>query len=449
VPSSTVVRDPVHGMVTLSPAEWAAVDTPVFQRLRRVRQLAMTYLVYPGALHTRFEHSIGVRHIAGRLSESVGLSEEDRDVVQIAALLHDVGHGVFSHVSEQVIDELSGAEGVHEAVSVAIMRTDESLHRALGRERCERAAEIVALEGPRTAMRDIVTGPTDADKLDYLLRDSYYAGVNYGRYDLDRIIDTARIIAPRSAQTQLGFDADGLWAVEEMRMARHHMHRQVYGHKTRLATDIMTTRALRLAIADGDLPEAAFKVRVVDGRPDVDETFLAGYLEHTDTRVLDGLCAAAEGSPVRDLGERLRDRRLLRQTVSVWLEQHIDELGDARFASIRDPEEFTLDRLEAIEAQIAVELGLPAHLVAIYLDSRSNPTYRSPGRPLGPKDIMIQRGDAQPLLMERESEIFSEGAGADITWLHLYTPELDPDHPDDPTLNLKAKELLWNSLLEL
>lgn len=113
-------------MVALSAAEFAAVDTPVFQRLRRVRQLAMTHLVYPGALHTRFEHSIGVRHIAGRLSENVGLSDDERDVVQIAALLHDIGHGVFSHVSEQVIDELSETEGVHEAVSVAIMRTDSS-----------------------------------------------------------------------------------------------------------------------------------------------------------------------------------------------------------------------------------------------------------------------------------------------------------------------------------
>jgi HD superfamily phosphohydrolase len=155
-------------MIELSPAEWAAVDTPIFQRLRRVRQLAMTHLVYPGALHTRFEHSIGVRHIARRLSESLDLSADEQTVVQAAALLHDIGHGVYSHVSEQVIVELSGAEGVHEAVSVAIMRTDASLHAALGRELCERAAEIVALEGPRSAMRDIVSGPTDADKLDYL-----------------------------------------------------------------------------------------------------------------------------------------------------------------------------------------------------------------------------------------------------------------------------------------
>jgi putative nucleotidyltransferase with HDIG domain len=436
-------------MIALSRSEWSAVDTPVFQRLRRVRQLAMTHLVYPGAQHTRFEHSLGVRHIARQLAESLGMNQQEREVVQAAALLHDIGHGVFSHVSEQVIDEMSGAEGVHEAVSVAIMRTDESLHRALGKDLCEQAAAIVALEGPRTVLRDIVSGPTDADKLDYLLRDSYYAGVSYGRYDLSRIIDTARVIAPRSAQTQLGFDADGLWAVEEMRMARHHMHRQVYGHKTRLATDIMTTRALRLALAEGVLPEAAFKVAVIDGRPQVSAEFLNAYLQHTDDQVLHILCAAPSDSPVRDLGERLRDRRLLRQTVSFWLDQHLDELGDARFAFIRDPEEFTRDRLEAIEAHIASELDLPAHLVALYLDSRANPTYRSPGRPLGPKDIMIQRQDAQPLLMERESEIFTEGAGADLTWLHLYTPELDAENPDNPTLDLKAKELLWNAMLEL
>jgi uncharacterized protein len=134
---------------------------------------------------------------------------------------------------------MSGVDGVHEAVSVAIMRTDPGLHSALGAELCDRAADLVALEGSRTHMRDIVSGPTDADKLDYLLRDSYFAGVNYGHYDLDRIIDSVRVIAPRSAQTQLGFNADGLWAVEELLLARHHMHRQVYGHKTRLATDIM------------------------------------------------------------------------------------------------------------------------------------------------------------------------------------------------------------------
>lgn len=443
MPSSTTVRDPIHGMIELSPAEWEAVDTQVFQRLRRVRQLAMTHLVYPGALHTRFEHSIGVRHIAGRLCESLGFEPEETEVVKTAALLHDVGHGVFSHVSEQVIDELSGVDGVHEAVSVAVMRTDPDLHAALGKELCEQAADVVGLEGPRTATRDIVSGPSDADKLDYLLRDSHFAGVNYGRYDLDRIIDIVRIITPRSTQSQLGFDADGLWAVEEMRMARHHMHRQVYGHKTRLATDIMTTRALRLAIVEGVLSEAGFKVPAVGSQPVIDEGFLEAYLAHDDAGVLAALCDADE-ERVSDLACRLRDRRLLRQTVSIRLDHQSYELGDARVATIRDPEEFTRDRIEAIEAGIAAELGLQDHLVAIYLDSRTNPTYRTPGGPIGPKDIMIQRDDSQPLLMESESEIFVEGGATDLTWLHLYTPSLENEELDS-----KAKELLWQALLDL
>jgi HD superfamily phosphohydrolase len=332
---------------------------------------------------------------------------------------------------------------VHEAVSVAVMRTDADLHAALGRELCEQAAEVVALEGPRTAMRDIVSGPTDADKLDYLLRDSYFAGVNYGNYDLPRIIDTARVIAPTSVQTQLGFEAEGIWAVEELRMARHHMHRQVYGHKTRLATDIMTTRALRLAIQTGVLSEAAFKVSVIDGRPQVDEGFLAAYLQHTDADTLDALCDASEGSPVRDLGERLRDRRLLRRTTAIWLDHHIERLGDARFAAICDPEEFTTEKIGAIEARLAEELGIAPHLVALHLDARSNPTYRTPGRPLGPKDIMIQRDGHQPLLMERESEIFTQGAIQDLTWVYLYTPELDRD------TDQRAEERLWTALLEI
>lgn len=429
-------------MIPLTDDQWKAVDTPVFQRLRRVRQLAMTHLVYPGTHHTRFEHSIGVCHVAGRLSESLGLDADRRQVVAAASLLHDIGHGVFSHVSEQVIEELSGVEGVHEAVSVTIMRTDGALRCALGPELCDEAAALVALEGPRTVMRDIVSGPTDADKLDYLLRDSYYAGVNYGRYDLDRIIDTVRVIAPTSAQTQLGFEAGGVWAVEEMRMARHHMHRQVYGHKTRRATDIMTTRGLRYAIDEGVLPLEAFKVKVKDGAAAVDHEFLDQYLRHTDAMVLNAFCEAREGSPVRDLGERLRDRRLLRQSASIWIDNYVERLGDARLAMLTDPEEFTREKIEAIESTIADKLSVSNHLVALFMDSRANPTYRSPNKPIGPKDIMFQRGDSEPVLMERESEIFAAGAGADINWLHLYTPELDVE-PET------MEDLLWSEIENL
>lgn len=135
--------------------------------------------------------------------------------------------------------------------------------------------------------------------------------------------------------------------------------------------------------------------------------------------------------------------------MSIWLNQEIDELGDARVALILDPDEFTRERIETIEEGIAADLGLDPHLVAIYLDARTNPTYRTPGRPIGPKDIMIQRGENEPLLMERESEIFREGAAPDLSWIHLYTPCLNPHKPADTTLDEKAKDLLWQALKDL
>jgi HD superfamily phosphohydrolase len=430
-------------MIELRPDEWAAVDTTVFQRLRSIRQLAMTHLVYPGAVHTRFEHSIGVRHIAGRLARKLGIKDEELRIVEAAALLHDVGHGVFSHVSEQVIDEYSGVENVHEAVSVFVMRTDERLHGALGEEICQRAADIVELRGTRTAMADIVSGPTDADKLDYLLRDSYFAGVNYGRYDLGRIIDSARVISPRSRQNQLGFDADGLWAVEEMLMARHHMHRQVYGHKTRLATDIMTTRALKFAIAESVLDERAYRVDSDAGQVEVTDEFVEAYLQQTDARVLDVLASARSGSPAGDLAERLACRQLLRQSVSMRLDERVDDLGDAAYADIRDSDVFTLAVIAEIEADIAKALSIPPHLVAIYLDARANPTYRNPGISPGRKDIMLQRAQAAPRLLQRESEIFRHELGVEHTWIYLYTPQLSD------TNEQRAEELLWTALQNL
>jgi HD superfamily phosphohydrolase len=427
MPHSATVRDPIHGMVALSAAEWKAIDTPVFQRLRLVRQLAMTHLVYPGALHTRFEHSIGVGH-------------EDAEVVHTAALLHDVGHGVFSHVSEQVIEELSGVGGVHEAVSAYVMRNDERLHGALGSELCERAAEIIELRGTRTVLGDIVSGPTDADKLDYLLRDSYFAGVNYGVYDLGRIIDSARIITPDSRQNQLGFDADGLWAVEELLMARHHMHRQVYGHKTRLATDIMTSRALKLGVLEGVLPQGAYRVTSREGHADVDDAFLELYMDQTDARVLQTLAAAGADTPTGDLARRLSERRLLRRSVSIRLDERAHELGDAAYADIRESEVFTPEVVAGIEAELAGDLGIPAHLLAVHLDARTNPTYRNPGGSLRRKDIMLQRDGDPPRLLHSESEIFRDELGAEHTWIYLYTPQLNE------TDERRAKELLWSAL---
>jgi uncharacterized protein len=437
MPKTERVRDPIHQFIYLPPEEWRAVNTPAFQRLRRIGQLAMTHLVYPGATHTRFEHSIGVRDVARRFCEHLDLAEDQRRPVLQAALLHDVGHGPFSHVSEQVLDQISGARNVHEAISVALIRTDEDLREALGAENCDAAADLVE-GGRQTVERDIVSGATDADKLDYLLRDTYFAGAKYGMYDIDRVIESATIVGSREAQTFLGFDIGGLWAVEGLLLARHHMWRQVYGHKTRLATDVMITRALLAGIEQGVLPREAFTVPVEEGEPRPTPEFMTAFLEQTDVSVLEQLRQAEEGSPARDLIDRLLQRRLLRQTESVALHREQPGLDPARRSDLQDPEQFTSDDIQAAEERIAAAANHEPHLVAIYIDRWSNPTYRRPGIG-GGRRISIRDG-SRTTFLDQESEIFHSEVREEHAFLHLYMPETNSEN------GRRAKEVLWQVL---
>jgi len=252
------------------------------------------------------------------------------------------------------------------------------------------------------------------------------------------------VIAPRSAQTQLGYEADGVWAVEGLLMARHHMHRQVYGHKTRVATDIMITRALKVGVEEELLPQAAYRVESEAGGdrpgPRITEEFIEAYLKQTDARVLNTLLDARSESAAHDLADRLTRRELLRQTASIRLDLRKHELGTAAYTDILDPDEFTRERIELLEAAIAEALDLPPHLVALSIDARNNPTYRQPGAPVGPKDVMVQRDDRPPQLLQTESEIFREFVGEDHSWAYLYTPRLEDERQE------QAEELLWRTL---
>jgi len=441
------IRDPIHGFIELRPAERDAIDCRCFQRLREIRQLAMTHLVYPGAVHTRFEHSLGVCHIAGRLLEELDASEDDTTIVRAAALLHDIGHGPFSHVSEAVLDARNGLRGVHEAISVAIIRTDDELHTALGEEVCHRAASLIEHSGDfngRSFLRDIVSGPSDADKLDYLLRDSYFAGVDYGNYDLGRLIDTAAVIED-GPQSFLGFREGGLWAVEGLLLARHHMHRQVYGHKTRVATDIMVQRALTLGIDDGAVNPLAFDVPTEDGKPAPSPDFLREYLAETDSSVRNALLSQDDASPSKDMAQRLANRTLIRRSSIISLDDARSDLGGPRLARILDAERLG-PQIPVLEEKIAAELGCPSYLVALRVDEPGNPVYRAPDASLSSKDILLAFDDGEPDIIQRTSEIFRNAIEPNQHFASLYTPKAAEmvGLTDD-----RAKEILWNALKEI
>jgi hypothetical protein len=419
--ASIEVRDPVHGLITFSDREWRVVDTRAFQRLRGVQQLALTNLVYPSARHSRFEHCMGAAHVAGRLARTLkdrGGADLDVGRVRMAALVHDIGHGSFSHVSEEVFEVLSGADRVHEKISAAIVRHDPAVSKAIGKTDANWIAELLAGEGHarrRSVERDIVAGPADIDKLDYLLRDSHFCGVNYGRYDLDKMVETARTVSA-GGETYLAFHEDGLYALEEMLLARYHMHRQVYGHKTRVGIDRMLVRGMMLGVEEGILPEAVFHP---PAKPD--KTFVAEYLDWDDGRVTRSLCGAPEESTAGRVMRALVDRRLCKRVERFdrsWLRE---QFGALLSGFMLAPEEAVLRSLvPEVEATIATAAGVdPCWVVLHWEDRRSPLSLRYSLRTLA-SNIIVTNDQGATASFYEQSEVFTEGEQPGRASVSLY-----------------------------
>lgn len=271
-----IIRDPIHGFVKVSEWEGDLIDHPVFQRLRRIRQLALTEMVYPGACHNRFEHSLGVMHVATQmfdqlrpLLESPDVTEpkfsksdldRSRVIVRLAALLHDVGHCPFSHAGEGVMPRkpADGKRYKHEDYSTGFIQhllSDAIDGHPLNHLEVttEEICNFLKNDGHVPAKilfwRPLITGQMDADRADYLLRDSHHAGVAYGRYDLHRLIATLRVVRdPDSGGLMIGVERGGIQAVEGLILARYMMFVQVYFHHTRRAFDRHVTRTLEFLL---------------------------------------------------------------------------------------------------------------------------------------------------------------------------------------------------------
>ena len=332
------IRDPVHVFVRLDSSERTVLDSPPFQRLRYIHQLALTYLVYPGTTHKRFEHSLGVMELASRIFDvATDPSNTDdtikrllpelinpdqraywRRVVRMAALCHDMGHLPFSHAAEDMLP----AGVTHEQITAEIIRSPalEEIWRnmtppirssdvtklALGPKETK-GQRFTLLEG---LLSEIIVGDAfGADRMDYLLRDSHHAGVAYGRFDHFRLIDTLRILPPppsdkgaSSDELQLGVEHGGIYSAEALNLARYFMYSQLYFHPVRRIYNVHLMDFLREWLPNGKF-----------------ETSLTQHLLLTDNEVTAAIALAARtpGSaghlPARRIAERKHFRLVYEQ----------------------------------------------------------------------------------------------------------------------------------------
>ena len=233
-----IINDPVYGFISIpTDLVFDLIQHPYFQRLRYIKQLGMTHLVYPGALHTRFHHALGAMHLMGMAIETLRnkgheISTLEEEAVIIAILLHDVGHGPFSHALEESI-----VEGIsHEDISTMLM---QKLNVQFG-GKLTMAIEIFKGSYHREFLHQLVTGQLDMDRMDYLNRDSFFTGVSEGVISSDRIIKMLNV-----KDDQIVVEEKGIYSVEKFLIARRLMYWQVYLHKTVIAAEQLLARILR------------------------------------------------------------------------------------------------------------------------------------------------------------------------------------------------------------
>ena len=420
------IRDPVHGFIPILPDELTIVNTPVFQRLRRIGQLAMAYLVYPGATHTRFEHSLGSFHVATKMATNLlpgKKNERRRRIIRFAALLHDIGHGPFSHVSDDVFKQMqdsglpASVRSAHEFITTKILDCDPDLQRIIGEDTVKDVISLIQRrEIHPSVMREIISGAFDVDKMDYLLRDSLFCGVKYGVFDLDRILGTLTSWPLEvDEDTHLAVFEKGVNSLEQFVLARYFMTTQVYMHKIRSITDSMIARGVELGIREGI--DFLTKIYHYEDSPE----YILNYLKWDDARVVDAIVSDKRCGRCSEIFTRLKERVLFKRVFRSKIgDLDIREAMQSRLTKISSPSEKDLRKeFEAMVSRLSPLSCPPEYVIAGCLTFESaKETLSGAG---GELLVLKERGG-----IERFSEVSAVFKSIDETvkdqFLEVYAP---------------------------
>jgi HD superfamily phosphohydrolase len=403
------IRDPIHGLIEYNEQEEKILNTKVMQRLRGIKQLALANLVYPGANHTRFEHSIGVMSVADRMAKQLKLPEEDIKVIRIAGSLHDIGHGPFSHVSEQILgkyvdEEMKkryDIEEVHEAITIDIINHDEELKEIIAKEK-EEVISIIKKGNLRSTTKDIISGPMDADKLDYSLRDSYYTGAKYGVFDLDKVINSLTHIEMGGDEVQVGINEEGKYAVEQLLLAIYHMNVQVYRHRGRRITDAMTTRGIHLALKE-NVEEIQRLYRYNSSKE-----YVSHYLQFDDSTLIKTIMKEGKADS-KFYFARLINRKLLKEIFRMKIdpENIEDSVHLGKIQNLNEHQGLAIEKEIAKMMSSDLKSSVSPNFVIIDKQSTSNPTFKFPEVQIRADTIMVRTDEGPRKTFQEVSKVFA------------------------------------------
>ena len=403
-----IFRDPLWNNIRVDSVALKLIDTPAFQRLRYVRQLGLAYLVYPGASHSRFEHALGAYHLARRtlnlfderaLTQQVG-ADECR-LARYAALLHDIGHYPFSHALEE-IGALHHEEVARPLITGGAIAS--ILREELGEDAPERIMELIRGRS-RSPLQGLISGSLDLDKIEYLKRDAFMCGVNYGDIDADRLLDSLTLVEdPDSGVQRVGISEKGLSALESLLFAKYQMYRNVYWHHAVRSATAMYKRLVESALAAGSLSA---------------ET-LAGF---TDEGLLHEL---AERSP-SPLLVALRERRLYKRAFECPAAELPPGIGEW----IADDRQLVVQ----VEDQFAMEMGLQQG--EVLLDYPMKTQMLGLDIPVRRRDESVRRLTAEGWEGAVNLPKLSEELYGSARWLRVFTARRI-DVPRDAVIRLAA-----------